>query len=89
MNNSLQNYKFTHTRNNSRIPITMTICDSDPQLCPTVNLTENESVIMSKRSPKTPITITNNPNNSTLRINVKEKKNRPIIPIFKTCLFIR
>lgn len=55
----------------------MTLCDSDRQLCSsTINYTENDSLILSKLSSNK-----KNDNNSTLRINFKEKKNRPIIPI--------
>jgi hypothetical protein len=77
INESPSNNKLNPIRHNSRTPITMTLCDTDRQLCPTtINYTENDSLIISKRLP-----INNNDNNSKLRINVKEKKNRPIIPI--------
>jgi hypothetical protein len=55
----------------------MTICDSDRQICSTLNFTENDSLVMSQRSPSMKI----HDNNSKLRINFKEKKNRPILPI--------
>jgi len=50
------------------------MCDSDRQLCSTtINFTENDSLIMSKLS-----SIKTNKKNSKLRINFKDKKNRPI-----------
>jgi hypothetical protein len=72
MNESPTNHKLISTRNNSHLPIPMTLCDSDRQLCSTtMNYTDNDSIIMAKRSP------IKNEDNSTLRINIKEKKNRP------------
>jgi hypothetical protein len=79
-NTNFYNHKLNRTRNISRSPITMTLCDSDRQLCSTtMNLTENESLVMSKMSPKSP-THTNNPE-SVLRINFKERKHRPLSPV--------
>ena len=76
--NSLNNHKQGHTRNNTRSPITVTLCDSDRQLySTTVNYAESDSLILSKYSPKSS---TNN-NESILRINFKEKKNRPNSPL--------
>ena len=70
------NYKLNLTRNNSRSAITMTLCDSDRQLCSgAMTFTENDSLIIPKRLP------INQNDNSILRINYKEKKTRPIIPI--------
>jgi len=77
-NNSLYKRKLNQTSNRSRSPITITLCDSDRQLCSTIiNNPENNSLIMSKVIPKSSI----NNNESVLRINFKEKKHRPIIPI--------
>jgi hypothetical protein len=77
INELSSNNKLISTRNNSRTPITMAICDNDRQLCSTtINLTDNDSLIMSKHLP-----IKTNEKDSKLRINFKEKKNRPIIPI--------
>jgi len=74
INESPSNHKLTPTRKNSRTPVTMTMCDSDRQLCSTtINFTENDSLIMSKLS-----SIKTNKKNSKLRINFKDKKNRPI-----------
>ncbi|CAF1273156.1 unnamed protein product [Rotaria sordida] len=74
LNESSSNHKFNSLTKYTRSPITMTICDSDKQLCSTpINLNENDCLITSKRS------IIKNDNNSTLRINFKEKKNRSII----------
>ena len=54
----------------------MTLCDSDRQLCSTtVNCTENDSLVLSKISPKSHV------DESVLRINFKEKKSRPIMSI--------
>ncbi|CAF2412325.1 unnamed protein product [Rotaria sp. Silwood2] len=77
--NQINEISSTHRLNpptrHTRTPVTMTICDSDKQLCSTsINLAENDSLITSKRTP------IQNENNSTLRINFKEKKNRSIIP---------
>ncbi|CAF4860592.1 unnamed protein product [Rotaria sp. Silwood1] len=70
INESSSNHKLNPSTRYTRTPITMTICDSEKQLCSTpINLTENDSLITSKRSP------IKNENNSTLRINFKEKKN--------------
>jgi len=77
-NNSLYKRKLNQTSNRSRSPITITLCDSDRQLCSTIiNNPENNSLIMSKVIPKSSI----NNNESVLRINFKEKKNRPIVSI--------
>ncbi len=79
INESPSNYKLTPTRNNSHIPLTMALCDSDRQLCSTIiNYTENDSLITPRRLP------IKYEDNSTLRINIKEKKNRPSVPIQTT-----
>ena len=66
------NQKLNLLRKNSHLPITVTLCDSDKQICST---TENDSLIISKH-----LTIQQT-NNTKLRINFKEKKNRSNIPI--------
>jgi len=74
--NSFYNHKSNHPIKNSLSPITVGLCDNDRQLCSTtINYTENDSLILSKASLKSPI----NNNESVLRVNFKEKKNRPII----------
>lgn len=76
--NSLYNHKLKYTTKNAATssPITVTLCDSDRQLCSTtINYLENDSLILSKISPKSPV------NESILRINFKEKKTRPMISI--------
>lgn len=71
--NSLYSLKHTHQRNKSPSPVTMTLCDSDKQGCSTtINYIDNESLILTKMSPKLPTTETG------LRINFKEKKSRAI-----------
>jgi hypothetical protein len=76
-NESPSQYKLISTGRNSRTPMAMAICDSDRQICSTINnFNENDSLITSRPS-LTPI----NENNSQLRINIKEKKARPIVPI--------
>jgi len=75
INESPSQYKLIPTGKNPRTPTT--VCDSDRQICSTtINFNENDSLIMSKRP-----SISTNENNSKLRINIKEKKNRPIVPI--------
>jgi len=77
INESPSNNKLSPIRHNSRTPITMTLCDSDRQLSSIpINYTENDSLSMSKLS-----SMNENDNNSKLRINFKEKKTRPAIPI--------
>lgn len=71
--NSLYSLKHTHQRNKSPSPVTMTLCDSDKQGCSTtINYIDNESLILTKTSPKLPTTETG------LRINFKEKKSRAV-----------
>jgi hypothetical protein len=54
----------------------MTICDSERQLSSTIlNFMDNDSLTISKHLP------INNDNNSSLRINYKERKHRPVVPI--------
>ncbi len=55
----------------------ITISGSDRQICSTINnFDENDGSTMSKRS-----SIQTNENNSQLRINIKEKKPRSMIPL--------
>ena len=71
--NGLHNSKHSHHRNKSPPPVTMTLCDSDRQVCSTtINYLDNESLILTKISPKLAT------NEIGLRINFKEKKTRPI-----------
>lgn len=71
--NGIHNLKHSHHRNKSPSPVTMTLCDSDRQGCSTtINYLDNESLILTKMSPKSPT------NEIGLRINFKEKKTRPI-----------
>ena len=76
-NNSFFTPKSTQRRQHSCSPMTMTLCDSDRQYCSTtINFTDNDSLVMSKVSSKSG----GNPHNeSILRINFKEKKNRSIL----------
>src|SRR5271154_1467082 len=72
-NESPSQYKLTSTGRNSRTAIA--ICDSDRQICSTmINFNENDSLITSKR-----LSTPTNENNPQLRINIKEKKPRPIV----------
>jgi hypothetical protein len=75
--NSLYNInKLKHTKHAVASPITMTLCDSDRQICSTtINYPENDSLVLSKIPPKSPV------NESILRINFKEKKPRLVMPI--------
>lgn len=76
-NNSFFSPKSTHRQKHSCSPMTMTVCDSDRQYCSTtINFTDNESLVMSKVSSKSG---NNAHNESILRINFKEKKNRAIL----------
>jgi hypothetical protein len=76
--NSLYNHKLNHPKTKSQSPITVTVCDSDRQLCSTtINYIDHDSLILPKTSPKTPI----NNNEAVLRINFKEKKHRPTTPV--------
>ena len=77
-NNSVYNRKLNPTSNHSRSPITVTLLDSDRQVCSTtVNYTENDSLIMPKPTKKSSI----NNHESVLRINFKEKKTKSIVSI--------
>lgn len=82
--NSSFNHKPNYARKPSCSPITVTLCDSDRQgYSSTLNYTENDGSITSKTSAKAPLYNNNNPNNneSILRINFKERKPRPSIPM--------
>ncbi|CAF2732330.1 unnamed protein product [Rotaria sp. Silwood2] len=77
-NNNLYSHKVNYKRHNSCSPITITLCDIDRHVySSTINYAENDGQIMSKLSSRS---LTNN-NESVLRINFKEKKNRPSTPI--------
>ena len=77
-NNSLYNRKLNHAKTKSQSPVTVTLCDSERQLCSTtINYLESDSLILSKTVPKSPV----NNNETILRINFKEKKNRPMTPV--------
>lgn len=77
MNESITNHRSPPTRTNSHIPITMTLCSSDKQICSTsFNAADHDSMSMSTLSP--PKGRTRQP---TLRINFKEKKSRPSMPL--------
>ncbi|CAF3368799.1 unnamed protein product [Rotaria sp. Silwood1] len=77
-NNNLYNHKLNYKRQNSCSPATVTFGDSDRHMySSTINYTENDGHVMSKLSSRS---LTNN-NESVLRINFKEKKNRPCIPV--------
>lgn len=74
-NESPNTCKLHSQRKNSRIPVKMTICDNDKQLCPTTfNFIDNDTLTLVK-----PISTNHYDNTPTLRINYKEKKNRPIL----------
>lgn len=74
--NSLYNRKRKHAGKNGSSPITITLCDSDRQVCSTtINYTENDSLVLPKIPPKSTA------NESILRVNFKERKNRSTIPI--------
>ncbi|CAF1440797.1 unnamed protein product [Adineta ricciae] len=67
--------KLHSQRKNSRIPVTIAICDTDKQLCPTsFNFIDADTLAMTK-----PISTNHYDNTPTLRVNYKEKKNRPIL----------
>ncbi|CAF0755113.1 unnamed protein product [Adineta steineri] len=71
-NHSLYTRKLNQTSNHSRSPVTVTLCDSDRQLCSsTIHYTENDSLVI----PKSPVLN----NESVLRINFKAKKFRPAV----------
>ncbi|CAF4775883.1 unnamed protein product, partial [Rotaria sp. Silwood1] len=77
-NNNLYNHKLNYKRQNSCSPATVTFGDSDRHMySSTINYTENDGHVMSKLSSRS---LTNN-NESVLRVNFKEKKNRPCIPV--------
>ncbi|CAF0938577.1 unnamed protein product [Adineta steineri] len=69
--------KLHPTRKNSRIPITMTLCDSDRQICKTpMNYIENDNLTTIPQR----LSVIND-NNLPLRINYTEKRNRSSIPV--------
>ena len=67
--------KLNTRRLNTGSPLTMTQCDSDRQFCSTtINCTDNDSMLGRKVSARSS---TNNANEAILRVNFKEKRNRP------------
>lgn len=77
---SISHSRLPSIRRHSHIPISVNVCDSDRACCSTtVNLNENDSMIMSTLSPRS--AAMHPTNQSTLRINFKERKARPSMPI--------
>ncbi|CAF1676067.1 unnamed protein product [Rotaria magnacalcarata] len=76
--NNSYNHKLKYGRQNSCSPVTVTLCDSDRQVfSSTANYADNDTFIVSNVSSQSP-PHTHEP---TLRINFKEKKNRPRAPV--------
>ena len=74
--NSLHNRQRKYPGKTGPSPVTMTVCDSDRQACSTtINYTENDSLTLPKIVSKSPA------NDSILRVNFKERKNRTTMPI--------
>ena len=66
-NESSNHFKLTSTRKDSRVPISVAICDGDQPICATdVDHPENGNLLVSKTDER---------NSSKLRRNYKEKKN--------------
>lgn len=74
--NSLYGRQRKYPGKNNPSPVTMTLCDSERQACSTtINYTENDTLVLPKIPLKSP------GNDSILRVNFKERKNRITVPI--------
>jgi hypothetical protein len=77
LNESITSHRGASSRRNSRLALPGHTCEHDRPICAaTVHLTDNESITMTTLSP-----IHRKGTPAGLRINFKERQNRPSMPV--------